>query len=104
MLATVFILAITDEYSDTFVLSSVKNTVENEISRVALSQPGCSNTSLVWMRFSKATSTIDLNISGCQVDLSKVAGIVETKVCNARSPTGGNTLVCSGTTYTINRV
>ena len=100
-MVTVFILAISEEYPDTFVLSSIKSTVESEISTVVLNQPECQDTRLVSMGFSKTDKTISLKIHGCEIDLPKVAALVETKLCGAATPTGGTTLICGGVIYTI---
>jgi len=102
--AAVFILAVTDEYADSFILSSVKNLAELEISKVALSYADCANTTLVKMNFLKKDKVITLNISGCRIDVSKISGVVETKLCGMPAPSGGAVIVCGSTVYTINQV
>ena len=104
MLIGVFMLAATEEYTDTFVLTAVKNAVEHETAYVSLSQPECTGTFLKWMNFSKESNLISVNISGCPLNLVKVAGKVETQVCGASRPTGGSTMVCSGEIYTLREV
>jgi hypothetical protein len=104
MLIGVFMLATTEEYTDTFVLSAVKNAVEHETAYVSLSQPECTGTFLRWMNFSKEGNIINVNISGCPINLVKVAGKVETQICGASSPTGGSVMVCSGESYTLREV
>lgn len=101
LLATAFIISITDEYSDTFVLSAVKNTAEQQIANLALTKPDCWNTSLASMRFSEDSKKITLNVSGCPINISALAAKVEAKICGAKTPTGGRYMTCGGITYIL---
>ena len=104
LLATAFIISITNEYSDTFVLSAVKNTAEQQIAVLALTKPDCWNTSLASMRFSEDTKRITLNVSGCPINISAIAAKVETKICGAKTPTGARYMTCGGIIYTLEKV
>ena len=104
MLMGVFMLTIVEEYTDTFVLSAVKNAVEHEAAYVSLSTPGCAQTFLKNMSFSKQGNVISIGISGCAVNLVKIAGNVEKKVCGASNPTGGSIMVCGGESYLLTEV
>ena len=101
LLVTAFTISIADEYTDSFVLSAVKNAAESEASKVALQTPGCQNTTIKSMAFSKDTNTITLTMNGCLIDSSQVAGAVETSICGAKSPSGINIIICGGTKYTL---
>ncbi len=101
LIATAFIVSITDEYSDTFVLSAVKNTAEQQIAMLALTKLDCWNTSLASMRFSGDTKRITLNVSGCQINVSEVAAKVEAKICGAKTPTNYGYMTCGGTIYLL---
>lgn len=100
----VFILSITNEYSDTFVVSSVKNVIQSEMSKIVIEKPDCQSTALVKMDFSATTKEIDVQTMGCRIDMSQVAETVETEMCGAKTPTGGQHLVCNGIDYWINEV
>ena len=100
LLITAFAVSIVNEYTDTFVLSAVKNTINSEASKLVLGTPGCENTTMKQMAFSKETNTITFGMNGCQIEVSTVAGIVGTKLCGATQQSG-DTFTCSGTTYTL---
>lgn len=100
-LAMVFIVSITTEYTDSFVISAVKNAAQSETFAVAMSSPACTNTTLAYMSFDKSINTIVVNTTGCPVSLAKIAGIVETKICGAKVPQGSASMLCSGTIYTL---
>ena len=97
----VFIVSITTEYTDSFVISAVKNVAQSEVFATAISGPACTDTMLAYMGFDKPTNTITVNTTGCSISLAKIAGIVETKVCGAKVPRGSASLMCSGTLYTL---
>ncbi len=101
LLVTAFTISIADECTDTFVLSAVKNTIESEASKLALQTPGCENTAMREMAFSKDTHTITFAMNDCQIDVSKVAGIVETTLCGVKEQSGTDTFICSGTKYKL---
>ena len=101
VVVTAFTVSIADEYNDTFVLSAVKNTIESEASRVALQTPGCESTAMKEMAFSKSTGTISFSMNGCQLDVLKIAGAVETTLCGAKEESGTATFSCSGTIYKL---
>jgi len=104
LLAAAFIISITEEYSDTFILSAVKNTAEQQIAVLALTKLACWNTSLASMRFSEDTKTITLNVSGCPINISAVAAKIENKICGAKTPTGAGYMICGGTMYLLESV
>ena len=104
LLATAFIISITDEYSDTFILSAVKNTAAQQIANLALTKPDCLNTSLASMGFSEGTKRITLNVSGCPINISAIAAKVETKICGAKTTTGSKYMICGGIIYTLEKV
>lgn len=107
-LITAFLLTIINEYTDSFVVTSVKNVAEQEIAVLALNQ-SCLNTTLVSLNFSKATSTMVLLVSGdCEVNASTIGKAVETNICGAKTPSGTGTaasysFTCSGKTYILAR-
>ena len=101
LLVTAFTLSIANEYTDSFVLSAVKNTIESEASKLALQTPGCENTAMKEMIFSKGTNTITFGMTGCPIVVSKVTGIVETKLCGAKAQSGTDTFRCSGIIYRL---
>ena len=101
LLVTAITVSIADEYTDTFVLSAVKNTIESEASRLTLQTPGCENTAMKEMTFSKDTNTVSFQMNGCQLDVSKIAGIVEIALCGVKEKSGADTFRCSGTTYRL---
>lgn len=104
LLATAFIYTISNEYSETFVLSAVKNSAEKAVSAIVLTQPGCYNTTLKSMKFSPESHNIALTVFGCPIDIPKIASSVETGICGARNPSGSNIIVCNGIIYTITSV
>jgi len=104
MMVSVFVLNIIEEYTDSFVLASVKNVINSEVSQAVLKNPDCAGGYLSSMQFSKVENKITVNVVGCSIDLVKMAGIINTKMCGASSPTGGLTFICSGTTYTLSQV
>lgn len=101
LLAAAFIVSITEEYSDTFILSAVKNTAEQQIANLALTKLDCWDSSLASMSYSADEKKITLMISGCPLNLSTVAGKVETKICGAKTPSGGTSMICGGVKYTL---
>jgi hypothetical protein len=104
MVVSVFVSNITEEYTDSFVLASVKNVINSEISQSVLKDSSCAGGHLSSIQFSKVENKITVNIVGCSIDLVKTAGVINTGLCGARSPTGGLTFVCSGTIYTLSQV
>jgi uncharacterized protein (UPF0333 family) len=101
LLATAFILAITEEYSDTFIISSVKNTAEHNIAILSINKPECWNTALMAMNFSEEEKKITLTVSGCPLNLTEVAAKVEASICGAKVHTGGTSMMCGGVSYTL---
>ena len=101
LIAAAFIVSITEEYSDTFILSAVKNTAEQQIANLALTKTDCWDSSLTSMSYSADEKKITLLTSGCPINLSTIAEKVETKICGARIPSGGASMVCGGVTYTL---
>ena len=101
LLITAFTISISDEYSDTFILSAVRNTIQSEASKLVLQTPGCANTALKEMSFSKDTGTITFSMIGCKIEISKVTNIVGTTLCGMNEPTNTGTFICSGTVYTL---
>lgn len=101
LIVTGLTLSIAEEYSDTFVLSAVKNTIESEASMMALQTPGCENTAMKQMTFSEDTGTISFSMNGCPLDVLKIAGAVETAICGAKEESGTATFSCGGAVYTL---
>ena len=104
MIVSVIVFNITEEYTDSFVLASVKNVINSEISQFVLKDPSCAGGHLSSIQFSKIENKITVNVVDCPLDLVKIAGLINTRMCGASLPTGGLTFVCSGTIYTLSQV